>query len=85
LARDKDMKNHSLPAALENNYFQLKSQLRTYSPITDSPEMFHLILPLVFQFIIYHVYKGNQKRNIQENNAQLHQQMSKVESLIYAW
>jgi len=80
------MKNHSLLAALENNYFQLNSQLRTYSPITDSPEMFHLILPLVFPFIIYCVYKGNQKRNIQENNAQLHQQMSKVikedESLI---
>jgi hypothetical protein len=78
LARDKDMENHDRIANLETKYFQLKLELRTYSPITDSPEMFLLILLLVFPFVIYLVYKGNQKRSIEENNMKIHQQMDEV-------
>ena len=44
LARDKDMENHRLIETLEKKYFYLKSQIKTYSPITDSPENFLLIL-----------------------------------------
>ena len=78
LARDKDVENHRLIETLEKKYFYLKSQIKTYSPITDSPENFLLILLFIFPFVIYCVYKGNQKRKIQENNERLEEQMEQV-------
>jgi len=78
LARDKDMENHRLIEALEKKYFLLKSQIRTYSPITDSPENFLLILLLIFPFVFYCVYKGQQKRKIKENNDHIQFEMLKI-------
>ena len=63
-------------AALENKYDSLKKQMKYYSPITDSPEMFLLILVFIFPFVIYCVYKSNQKKAIAENNANVQKQMN---------
>lgn len=78
LERDKEMKNYSSIASLENNYDNLKKQLKKYYPITDSPEMFLLILIFVFPFVIYCLYKSGQKKEIAENNAKLHKQMDEI-------
>jgi hypothetical protein len=78
LQRDKDMKNYGQVAALENKYDALKKQMKYYSPITDSPEMFLLILVFIFPFVIYCVYKSNQKKAVAENNANVRKQMNEV-------
>lgn len=78
LQRDRDMKNCAQLAALENKYDSLKKQMKYYSPITDSPEMFLLILVFIFPFVIYCVYKSNQKKAIAENNANVQKQMNEV-------
>lgn len=78
LQRDKDMKNYGQLATLENKYDSLQKQMKYYSPITDSPEMFLLILVFIFPFVIYCVYKSNQKKSVAENNANVQKQMNEV-------
>ena len=79
LARDKDMENYRLIETLEKKYFYLKSQIKTYSPISDNWEMaVILFLLLVIPFVVYYIYKGKQKREINENNNRLRIEMHKV-------
>ena len=78
LSRNKDMKNYSLIAKLEEKHDKLQEQIKTYFPITDSPEMFLLILLLIFPFVLYCVYKSNQKKEIASNNAKLMNEMKKI-------
>ncbi len=78
LKRNRDIPNYSRLTYLEREYDECKKQLRTYFPITDSPEMFLLILLLIFPFVIYCVYKSNQKKEIKENNERLHQKMDRI-------
>lgn len=78
LARDLDMPNHKLISALEAKYFRLKSNMQTYHPITETPESFLLLLLFVFPFLIYWIFKANQKEKIQKNNDDLKLQMNNV-------
>ena len=78
LSRNKDMKNYSSIAKLEEKHDKLQKQIKTYSPITDSPEMFLLILLLIFPFVLYCVYKSNQKKEIASNNDKLMSEMKKT-------
>ncbi len=78
LERNTEMKNYTRISSLEQKYDSLKKQLKTYYPITDSPEMFLLILVFIFPFIIYCVYKSNQKQTIKENNEAISKQMDAV-------
>lgn len=77
LARDKDMENYRLIAALEAKYFNLKSQLKTYQPM-DPLWGIVAFLCFIIPFIIYAVVKSNQKSNIEANNANIRKQMDAV-------
>lgn len=77
LARDKDMENYRLIAALEAKYFNLKSQLKTYQPM-DPLWGIAAFLCFIIPFIIYAVVKSNQKSNIEANNANIRKQMDAV-------
>jgi len=79
LARDKEMPNYKLISALEDKYFHLKSNIKIYKPISDNWELaVILFLLLVMPFAIYCIYKGKQKRKINENNNHLQIEMEKV-------
>ena len=79
LARDKEMPNYKLIFALENKYFRLKSNIKIYKPINDNWEVaVILFLLLVIPFVVYYIYKGKQKREINENNNRLRIEMHKV-------
>lgn len=78
LERDKDMKNYLQLDKLEKQYDKCKGELKTYYPITDSPEMFLLILLFIFPFVIYCLYKSGQKQRIAENNAELQKKMTEI-------
>lgn len=78
LKRDTDIENYNKLASLENEYDDCKKQLKVYSPITDSPENFLLILLFVFPFILYCMFKSDQKKEIAENNAKLHKEMNSI-------
>ena len=75
LQRDRDMKNYKEISYCEEKYDSLKSQKKTYFPITDSPEMFLLILVFIFPFVLYCVFKSNQKQRYKEINESLQRQM----------
>ena len=77
LARDKDMPNYRLIAALENKYFTLKSQKKYYNSIDP---LWCLVAFLVFIVpgIIYVVVKHNQKKNIEAHNYAIQRQMDAV-------
>lgn len=77
LARDRDMENYRLIAALEAKYFNLKSQLKTYQPM-DPLWGIVAFLCFIIPFIIYAVVKSNQKSNIEANNANIRKQMDAV-------
>lgn len=77
LARDKDMENYRLIAALESKYFNLKGQLKTYQPM-DPLWGIVAFLFFIIPFIIYAVVKSNQKSKIEEHNANIHRQMDAV-------
>ena len=77
LARDKDMENYRLIAALEAKYFNLKSQLKTYQQM-DPLWGIVAFLCFIIPFIIYAVVKSNQKSNIEANNANIRKQMDAV-------
>ena len=78
LERDSNMLHYSELASLENEYDELKKQLKVYYPITDSPEMFLLIFVFVFPFVFYCIYKSNQKKTIKENNEEIHRKMDET-------
>ena len=82
LARDMDMPNYRLIKALDDKYFALKAQKKTYTPIYDEPVnfliMFLLLLLFVVPLIIYLVFKGSQKARIAEHNANLDRQMNEI-------
>ena len=78
LKRDKDLTNYKKLDELEKRYDNYKKQIKTYSPISDSPEMFLLILLLIFPFVIYCVYKHNQKIEIRNNNGRLIREMNEI-------
>ncbi|MDD4154072.1 MAG: hypothetical protein PHT30_01500 [Bacilli bacterium] len=77
LARDKDMPNYNLIAALDAKYFSLKSQIKTYEPMDP---LWGLIafLCFVLPFIIYFAVKSKQKSDIEAHNANIHEQMLAV-------
>ena len=77
LARDKDMENYRLIAALEAKYFMLKSQKKTYVPM-DGGWGFVLFMLFVIPFILYAVIKHTQKKRIEEHNAKLQTQMNDI-------
>ena len=77
-ARDKDMPNYRLIAALDDKYFSLERRKKTYSPITDSPENFLLILLLVIPFLLYLAYKTAQKKRIRSHNAAIESQQEAI-------
>ncbi len=77
LARDKDMPNYRLIAALDAKYFALKSQLNTYTPM-DVGLSIALFLLFIFPFVIYLAYKSSQKKKIDQNNAKIHGQMNEI-------
>lgn len=77
LARDKDMENYRLIAALEAKYFNLKSQLKTYTPMDVGWSIVAFVC-FIIPFVIYVVVKSNQKSNIEAHNANIHRQMDAV-------
>ena len=77
LARDKDMPNYRLVAALDAKYFTLKPQLKTYVP-ADAFTAVVLFLLFILPFVIYLVYKSSQKKKIDENNATIQKQMNEI-------
>lgn len=74
--RDTEMLNYKRLKWFEDKYDDAKSKIRHYFPITDSPEMFLLILLFIFPFVIYCVYKKNQKAEIAKDNAHYEQIMN---------
>lgn len=82
LARDMDMPNYPLIKALEDKYFSLESQKKTYVPVNDEPInfliMFLLFLLFVFPLVIYLFYKSNQKERFAAINAELEKQMNDI-------
>lgn len=78
LQRDPMLKKYKELDSLEKQYDNCKKQLKVYSPITDSPENFLLILLFVFPFVLYCMYKSNQKREIEENNSKLNKEMKSI-------
>ena len=77
LARDTDMPNYRLVCALENKYFNLKSQKKFYEPI-DVKWCFVAFLCFIVPGILYVVIKKNQKKRIQEHNRQIDRQLSDI-------
>lgn len=77
LARDKDMPNYRLIAALEAKYFSLKTQKKAYKPM-DRTWGFVAFLLFVVPFILYAVIKNSQKRKIAEHNASIQKRMNDI-------
>lgn len=77
LARDKDMPNHRLIAALEEKYFALKAKMKTYEKMSASTS-FLLFLLLVVPFLLYWGFKFLQKRSINKHNEKLQVQMDAI-------
>lgn len=77
-ARDTEMPNYRLIAALEDKYFMLEKKKKHYSPITDSPENFLLILLLVVPFVLYLIFKIRQKKRIAKHNASIEAQQNEI-------
>lgn len=77
LARDKDMPNYRLIAALESKYFGLKASLKTYNPM-DPLMGFLAFLIFIFPFIIYALVKRSQKQKIQAWNGQVRRKMNVI-------
>ncbi len=78
LSRDKDMPNYRLILALENKYFSLKSQLKTYSEV-DIGTAIVLFLLFVLPFVIYIGFKMHQKWEVDANNSTILSKMKDVE------
>ena len=68
--RDKDMPNYARLAELEKEFDNAQASRKYYSPIYDNPEMFLLILIFIFPFVLYCIYKSNQKQEYAEINKQ---------------
>ena len=77
LARDKDMPNYRLIAALDTKSFSLKSQKKTYEPMDPLWGIVTFLL-FVIPFVIYAVVKSSQKRSIAEHNANIQRQMNDI-------
>lgn len=77
LARDKDMKNYQKIKALEDKYFSLKTQKRTYNPVDPSICIILFILFLIPGFI-YVYYKDKQKQSIEYENKRIQSQMDLI-------
>lgn len=77
LARDKDNPNYRLLAALEQKYFALKGQLKTYEPM-DPLISILLFLLLILPFVFYANVKLTQKQEVEAHNAKIKAQMDKV-------
>ena len=79
MARDKDMPHYYEIVELEEKYLELKKKKKTYNKVIEEPVdvllMFLLILLFVFPFVLYIVFKSNQKKRINEHNSKLQNQM----------
>ena len=78
LERDTEIKHYEELNKLEQRYDSLGKQYRTYFPITDSPEMFLLILLFLFPFVLYCIFKSNQKKRIAENNVRIKKEQADI-------
>ena len=77
LVRDKSMPNYRLIVALEQKYFNLKSQMKTYKPV-DFGWCLVAFLLFVVPGVIYLIVKNNQKNNVEMHNFTLEKQMNEV-------
>ena len=76
--RNTNILNYEKIAKLDNEYFNLKAQKKVYYPITDSPEMFLLILLFIFPFVLYCIYKSNQKSEIEAHNLKIEKRLKEI-------
>ncbi|MDE7158371.1 MAG: hypothetical protein K2N74_02250 [Clostridiales bacterium] len=77
LARDKDMPNYDALKKLEGEYFNLKSNKKTYYPM----EWDNILLAFAFLIIpgiIYVTVKLKQKKRIRQHNDEIEKQMNAV-------
>jgi len=77
LARDADMPNYVLIAALESKYFALKKQKKYYEPM-DPLLSIALFVCLIIPFVIYLFIKTGQKDSIEAHNAEIQKQMDAI-------
>ena len=77
LSRDKQMPNYEKISSLERRYASLKSQLKTCEPMDPLVGVVTFIL-LIIPFIIYALFKSNQKKEFEEHNTNIRRQMSAV-------
>ncbi len=77
LSRDKQMPNYEKISSLERQYASLKGQLKTYEPMDPLIGIATFVL-LVIPFIIYVLFKRNQKKDIEEHNINIRRRMSAV-------
>lgn len=77
LARDKDMPNYELIAALEKKYYATKGKLLTYEPANT----FIVIILFLFgllPLIVYLVYKSSQKNEYSDYNSKIRREMDSI-------
>lgn len=79
LARDKDMRNYYELAKLEIEYFDLRSQIRTYDPMSAFWAFIGLVV-FVIPGVMYIAVKSIQKKKITEHNAEIRKQMDEIAS-----
>ena len=79
LARDKDMPNYRLIVALENKYFTLKSQLKTYSGIDAGTALLCFLL-FVIPLFVYLGIKAHEKNEVDDNNRKIIAKMKGIEN-----
>ena len=77
IARDKDMPNYRLIAALDAKYFSLKSQKKTYEPMDPLWGIVTFLL-FVIPFVIYALVKSSQKASIADHNEKIQKQMDAI-------
>lgn len=77
LVRDKDIPNYDQISSLERKYFSAKSQLQTYEPM-DPIYGVVTFLCFIIPFVVYAVFKNNQKKKVEAHNAAVHKRMDGV-------
>ena len=77
LARDKDMPKYKELTDLENEYFNLKRKKKTYNSMEWENVLLAFAL-FIIPGIIYVSVKLNQKKKINEHNAEIQKQMYAV-------
>lgn len=77
LARDKDMPNYELIAALEKKYYATKGKLLTYEPANPFIVIILFLLGLL-PLIVYLVYKSSQKNECSDYNFKIRREMDSI-------